>query len=86
MRNVECKASDPYPGSSLEPCIGLGADGYGMIWARDTYFDVARWRLKLREEQPGRPHLIRYERADERLVPRGDAEQLLSQDLHAAGG
>jgi adenylate cyclase class 2 len=66
MRNVECKASDPYPGHSLELCIELGADDHGTIWQRDTYFDVARCRLKLREEQPGgRPHLIQYERADE---------------------
>jgi adenylate cyclase class IV len=65
VRNVECKASDPYPGHSLELCIGLGADDRGTIWQRDTYFDVVHGRLKLREEQPGRPHLIQYERADE---------------------
>lgn len=32
---------------------------------RDTYVNVARGGLKLREEQPGRPHLIQFERASE---------------------
>jgi adenylate cyclase, class 2 len=32
---------------------------------RDTYFEVARGGLKLREEQPVRPHLIQFERASE---------------------
>lgn len=32
---------------------------------RDTYFEVANGGLKLREERPGRPHLIQFERADE---------------------
>lgn len=36
-----------------------------MIAQRDTYFEVARGGLKLREEQPGGPHLIQFERASE---------------------
>jgi len=32
---------------------------------RDTYFEVPYGGLKLREEQPGRPHLIQFERASE---------------------
>jgi adenylate cyclase class IV len=35
------------------------------IVQRDTYFAVAHGGLKLREEQPGRPHLIQFERASE---------------------
>ncbi len=31
---------------------------------RHTYFHVQRGGLKLREESPGRPHLIQFERAD----------------------
>ena len=36
-----------------------------MIAQRDTYFEVARGGLKLREERPGCPHLIQFERASE---------------------
>jgi adenylate cyclase, class 2 len=43
----------------------LGAEDHGAIFQRDTYFEVARGGLKLREEQPGRPHLIQFERARE---------------------
>ncbi len=43
----------------------LGADDKGVIWQRDTYFDVSVGGLKLREERPGRPHLIQFERPDE---------------------
>jgi adenylate cyclase, class 2 len=34
-----------------------------VIFQRDTYFGSCRGILKLREETPGRPHLIQYERA-----------------------
>jgi adenylate cyclase, class 2 len=46
-------------------CRKLGAEDHGEIWQRDTYFEVANGGLKLREEHPGRPHLIQFERADE---------------------
>ena len=39
-----------------------------MIVQRDTYLRVARGRLKLREEQPGEPHLIAYRRPDQAQV------------------
>jgi adenylate cyclase class IV len=64
-RNIELKATDPDPSASLEICRALGAEDRGMIAQRDTYFKVARGGLKLREEQPGRPHLIQFERASE---------------------
>lgn len=41
----------------------MGARDHGVISQRDTYFGVSRGILKLREECPGRPHLIHYERA-----------------------
>lgn len=47
-------------------CRALGAEDHGTIRQRDTYFEVARGALKLREEHPGRPHLIQFERASER--------------------
>jgi adenylate cyclase class IV len=64
-RNVELKAIDPDPSASLEICRALGAEDCGTIAQRDTYFEVARGGLKLREEQPGHPHLIQFERASE---------------------
>jgi adenylate cyclase class IV len=64
-RNIELKATDPDPSASLEVCRALGAEDRGVIVQRDTYFEVARGGLKLREEQPGRPHLIQFERASE---------------------
>ncbi len=64
-RNVECKACDPDPDRSLEVCRQIGAKDHGEIWQQDTYFNVANGGLKLREERPGRPHLIQFERANE---------------------
>jgi adenylate cyclase class IV len=64
-RNIELKATDPDQSASLEVCRALGAEDRGTIAQRDTYFEVARGGLKLREEQPGRPHLIQFERASE---------------------
>jgi adenylate cyclase, class 2 len=62
-RNIELKASDPDPERSLQACVALGADDHGVVSQRDIYFEVARGGLKLREETPGRPHLIQLERA-----------------------
>jgi adenylate cyclase class 2 len=64
-RNVELKARDPDPDASLKICRALSADDHGEISQRDTYFEVASGGLKLREERPGRPHLIQFERTDE---------------------
>jgi predicted adenylyl cyclase CyaB len=62
-RNIELKALDPEPLASLERCHALGAKRGGEKWQRDTHFEVKRGGLKLREEDPGRPHLIQFERA-----------------------
>lgn len=64
-RNIELKATDPDPFASLAVCRTFGAEDHGTIEQRDTYFEVTRGGLKLREEQPGRPHLIQFERASE---------------------
>jgi adenylate cyclase class IV len=63
-RNVELKAHDADPPRSLAVCRALEATDRGVIDQRDTHFVVAHGGLKLREEQPGRPHLIQFERAD----------------------
>ncbi|HEX4465614.1 MAG TPA: class IV adenylate cyclase [Solirubrobacteraceae bacterium] len=64
-RNIELKASDQDSANSLNTCRALGAVDHGEIEQRDTYFEVTRGGLKLREEHPGRAHLIQFERADE---------------------
>ncbi len=64
-RNIELKAHDPDPVRSLEVCRTIGAEDHGEIWQRDTYFQVTDGGLKLREERPGRPHLIQFQRANE---------------------
>jgi adenylate cyclase, class 2 len=64
-RNIELKATDPTPSRSIAVCRALDAQNRGTIWQRDSYFDVPVGGLKLREEKPGRPHLIQFQRADE---------------------
>jgi adenylate cyclase class IV len=64
-RNIELKAADPDPRRSLEACLTLGAEDRGEIRQRDTYVAVPNGGLKLREEQPGRPHLIQFQRPSE---------------------
>lgn len=64
-RNVELKALDPWPEATLERCLALGVEDRGEIWQQDTYFYVPSGRLKLREQLPGAPHLIHYDRADQ---------------------
>jgi len=83
-RNVELKARDAYPARSLAICRELGAEDGGELWQRDTYFHVPHGGLKLREQRPGSPHLIQFERADAareresryRIVAVDDAETL----------
>lgn len=85
-RNIELKAIDVDPARSLEICQALGARDEGVLWQRDTYFNVRVGGLKLREQNPGQPHLIQFERADEpqqresryRIIDIGDAEVLRS--------
>jgi homotetrameric cytidine deaminase len=92
-RNVELKAHDPDPARTLERALAAGAEDRGVLRQRDTYFAVARGRLKLREEEPGGAALIAYRRPDAatervssyRIVPVADAEAL-REALSAANG
>jgi homotetrameric cytidine deaminase len=92
-RNLEIKARDADPRRSLEQALALDADDRGEIVQRDTYFAGARWRLKLREQDPGQTELIQYRRADEagprtseyRVVPVGESDAL-REALDAALG
>lgn len=45
-------------------CEDLGAEDRGTLIQKDTYFETARGRLKLREEAGADAHLIAYERPD----------------------
>jgi adenylate cyclase class 2 len=92
-RNIELKARDPDPVLSLEACRALEAEDMGAIWQRDSYFDVPFGGLKLREEHPGRPHLIQFERASEpqqresryRIIEVTDPQTLLAALTAAVG-
>jgi adenylate cyclase class IV len=59
------KARDADPARSIRVCRELGAEDKGTLIQRDTYFEVPRGRLKLREEPDAVAHLIAYERPDQ---------------------
>jgi adenylate cyclase class 2 len=92
-RNIELKAIDLDPARSLEICAALCAHDKGVLWQRDTYFHVSAGGLKLREQQPGRPHLIQFERRDEpqqresryRIIETDDPQTLLAALTAALG-
>jgi len=62
MRNLEFKARLADPGAMLAQARRLGADLWGDLRQTDTYFAVARGRLKLRETVGFQAELIFYER------------------------
>jgi homotetrameric cytidine deaminase len=68
-RNVELKARDQDPESTLRAALAHGAQDQGVLTQRDTYFAAREGRLKLREERradgPWTATLIAYARADE---------------------
>ena len=64
-RNVELKARDPHPGTTLEAALAHGAADHGVLVQTDTYFKAPAGRLKLREEAGREATLISYARADE---------------------
>ncbi len=92
-RNIELKAVDREPARSLQTCHALGARDEGVLWQRDTYFGVAAGGLKLREQDPGKAHLIQFERAGEarqresryRIVELDDAATLRAALAAAIG-
>lgn len=64
-RNLELKAVDRDPARSRRICEELGAEARGVLDQEDTYFEVARGRLKLRRERGAPARLIAYERSDD---------------------
>ena len=83
-RNLELKVRDADPERSLSTCERLPAEDGGILLQEDTYFDVPKGRLKLRQETGAPAHLIAYERSDlpgqresrYRVVEIGDAAEL----------
>lgn len=63
-RDIELKARDRDRVRLLATCHELSAEPQGALSQLDTYFQVPHGRLKLREEEGVRPHLIAYERPD----------------------
>jgi predicted adenylyl cyclase CyaB len=66
-RNLELKALDPDPDTTLEQALALGAHDEGTVHQRDIYFHAVQGRLKLREQlHPADTpaELISYTRAD----------------------
>jgi adenylate cyclase class IV len=64
--NIELKAADGNPAATERACRAIGAVDEGVLAQRDTYFAVARGRLKLREDlERGSGELIFYLRTQE---------------------
>ena len=63
-RNLELKAVDADPQSTLAAALSVGAEDRGVLHQRDTYFHAVTGRLKLREAPPLSAELIAYARAD----------------------
>jgi homotetrameric cytidine deaminase len=64
-RNVELKAVDRDPQTTLTVALAAGAKDHGVLVQRDTYFNVPAGRLKLREQDGEPAQLIAYERPDD---------------------
>ncbi|MDE2736443.1 MAG: CYTH domain-containing protein, partial [Gemmatimonadota bacterium] len=64
MTNIEIKAHYPDVERAEENLNALGAGLAGTFHQKDTYFNVAQGRLKLRELGTDEGHLIFYHRED----------------------
>ncbi len=62
MRNLEFKGALADPKEAMTKARALGADLWGDLRQTDTYFDVPRGRLKLRETAGFPGELVYYER------------------------
>jgi homotetrameric cytidine deaminase len=63
--NIELKARDIDPETTLARCQALGAEDRGFLKQRDTYFTARGGRLKLREQGDGENELVAYRRPDD---------------------
>ena len=96
MRNVEIKARVADVAALERRAVALADRGPERIAQHDTFFRVARGRLKLRRFEDGRGELIFYERPDSRepvtssyrIAPTAEAaplEALLAEALGVRG-
>ncbi|MFO0946066.1 MAG: class IV adenylate cyclase [Planctomycetota bacterium] len=92
-RNIELKLKVADPARVKSLAIAAGAQPVTTLWQRDTYFQVPRGRLKLREEAGAPANLIWYDRADEAasrlsryyLLPAPEPARLLEAFREAFG-
>jgi predicted adenylyl cyclase CyaB len=63
-RNIELKARYDDLSRARRLCQGIDARDAGLLVQTDTYFNVAKGRLKLREIEPKEAQLIWYSRSN----------------------
>ena len=83
MTNIEIKARYEDAERAEENLNALGAGMAGTFHQKDTYFNVERGRLKLRELGSGEGHLIFYLREDVAGPKRSDYEIAKTEDPEA---
>jgi predicted adenylyl cyclase CyaB len=83
MTNIEIKAHYESTERAEENLNAIGAGPAGTFHQRDTYFRIAKGRLKLRELGPDDGHLIFYEREDLAGPKRSDYEIAKTEDPEA---
>ena len=83
MINIEIKARYEDMQRAEENLNAIYAGPAGTFHQKDTYFKVAKGRLKLRELGPGEGHLIYYEREDVAGPKRSDYEVAFTTDPEA---
>src|ERR1051326_1014007 len=71
-RNIELKARCADLGAAEAAALRWGAAGAGVIIQTDTYFNVPKGRLKLREIQGGDGELIWYQRENRAQIRGSD--------------
>ena len=80
MTNIEIKAHYHDAERAEENLNALGAGLAGTFHQKDTYFNVAQGRLKLRELGTDEGHLIFYQREDLAGPKRSDYEIAKTED------
>jgi predicted adenylyl cyclase CyaB len=74
VRNLELKTRLDDPQAALRRARELGAELWGDLRQTDTYFNVPKGRLKLRETAGLQAELIAYERGEEAADRASDYE------------
>ena len=83
-RNLELKALDPDPATTLMAALALGAHDEGTLHQRDIYFYAVTGRLKLREQldPPSPAELIGYARPDRQQASISEYRVIAVHDPH----